>query len=56
MKQAKEPIIHVKRLDEGEKRTFDQQMQAIKGMSVDAFIQTLQRNDGGKYDRIFLSK
>ncbi|WP_196606546.1 hypothetical protein [Pectinatus frisingensis] len=54
MKKSEEIVIHVKRLDEGKKRTFEEQMQAIKGISIEDFIKQIKQNAGGKYDSIFL--
>ena len=54
MKKSEEIVIHVKRLDKGKKRTFDEQMQAIKGISIEDFIKQIKQNAGGKYDSIFL--
>lgn len=44
------------RLSEGKKKTLEEQMQAIKGMSIDAFVRELKRNEGGKYDKIFVKE
>ena len=41
-------------LDAGKKRTPDQQMQALKGVSIDEFVRIIQRNEGGQFDKIFL--
>ncbi|WP_432748381.1 hypothetical protein [Pectinatus frisingensis] len=54
MKKSEEIVIHVKRLDKGKKRTFEEQMQAIKGISIEDFIKQIKQNAGGKYDSIFL--
>jgi hypothetical protein len=35
---------------------MEEQMQAIKGMSIDAFVRELKRNEGGKYDKIFVKE
>ena len=56
MKKADMLRARAVRLDEAKKRTLDEQMQAIKGMSIDAFVRVLQRNEGGKYDKIFLQE
>lgn len=50
----KEVVMRTKLIDEGKKRTPDQQMRAIRGISIDDFIKELQRNEGGRYDGIFL--
>lgn len=34
--------------------SLENQMQALKGISIDAFVRALQRNEGGKYDHLFL--
>ena len=36
--------------------SLENQMQALKGISIDAFVRALQRNEGGKYDRLFLPR
>lgn len=54
MKKQGETAIRVEYLDAGKKRTPDQQMQAIRGVSIDEFVRILQRNEGGRFDKIFL--
>ena len=54
MKKQQPPVMRVQCIDQKKKRTPDQQMQAIRGMSIDDFIKALQRNEGGRYDGIFL--
>lgn len=56
MKKQDTLSARVVSLDRAKKRTLDEQMQAIKGMSIDAFVRVLQRNEGGKYDKIFLQE
>ena len=56
MKKQQPPVMRVQRIDQEKKRTPDQQMRAIRGMSIDDFIKALQRNEGGRYDGIFLSQ
>ena len=54
MKKQEETVIRAEYLDAGKKRTPDQQMQAIRGVSIDEFVRILQRNEGGRFDKIFL--
>ena len=54
MKTQDETTIRVEYLDAGGKRTPDQQMKAIRGVSIDEFVRILQRNEGGRFDKIFL--
>ena len=51
-------ILHatVIRMNDGKEKTMEEQMQAIKGMSIDAFVRELKRNEGGKYDKIFVKE
>lgn len=54
MKKQEETVIRAEYLDAGKKRTPDQQMHAIRGVSIDEFVSILRRNEGGKFDKIFL--
>lgn len=53
---SEELSMRVRILDAGKPRTPDEQMRAIRGISIDDFVRELKRNDGGKYDKIFIRK
>ena len=56
MKKQEETVIRAEYLDAGKKRTPDQQMNAIRGVSIDEFVSILRRNECGKFDKIFLTQ
>lgn len=50
----KDTEMRIQFVQEDKKKTFNEQLKGILGISLDAFISDLKRNEGGKYD--FLMK
>lgn len=48
----KETEMKIQFVQEEKKKTFNEQVKGILGISLDAFISDLKRNEGGKYDTL----
>lgn len=54
MKKGQQAVIRAEYIDAGRKRTPDQQLMAITGMSIDEYVRKLRRNEGGLLDKVAL--
>lgn len=54
MKKGQQTVIRAEYIDAGRKRTMDQQIFAITGMSIDEYVRKLRRNEDGLLDKVAL--